>query len=112
MNDARCDVGRLQLARVPGDFRITKSVDRKPGLEDDWPGCSDWPGCRGDLIGLASGAQVVGIEPTVFGQALAVSDADPGARLAVDLDLQPAGQVLAEVNDLPPGRVELDACWR
>ena len=104
MNDARCNVSRLELAWVSEDFRVAESVDREPSAEDDWPGGG------GDLIGLASGAKVVGIEPTVFGQILAVSYADPGTRLAIDFDLHPARQVLTEVNDVPPGRVALDAC--
>ena len=55
------------------------------------------------------GAQVVGVQAAVGREHLAVPDPDARPGRPVDLDPQPAGQVLAEVDDVPAVVVGGDA---
>src|SRR6266700_9094 len=94
VGDACDHICRIQVTRITADFCVTESVDGEAGLENLRSATGD------ELVGLARGAEVLGIEGAATGQRLGMPDADGGARRSVDLDPDPAGQVLAEVDDL------------
>ncbi len=93
------DVARPRLAGIAGDLGVPEPVQREAGFED-------LRAARGEeLVGLPGGAQVVGVEAAAGGQHLTVPDTHAGPGRPVHTDPQPAGQVLAEVGDVPPGAV-------
>ena len=103
VRDPGHDVVRAGLARIAVKLRVPEAVQREARLERRRAAGA------AELVGLPGGTQVVGVQGAVGGQHLGVPDPHAGAGRAVRADPQPAGQVLAEVGDEPPGVVRRDA---